>query len=410
MDPRPGLAGPPGPNLRPVVGAFLVFGAFWGSWAVAAVDIERFLGVGHAVFGLLLSAAVVAAALANAVGGAGAERWGTRLALSRSLAAWSLLVFGLSELDHPVAFAVVFVASLAAGGAIDVVMNVAATAALGEHPGRLLRFHALFNAGAVIGAAVTGLLGRIGVSWRWTWLGIAATAAVLGVLIHRSELPAGERGARHSVGQSLATLRRSRLVGLAVVFAGAALVEGGIGTWGVLALRSRLAAGILVGAGAYVVGQALATAARAGLGTVAAPGRSSLELGGRGAGAGAALAAAGLALEAWSGSPLLAGAGLAAAAVGVSVCWPLLLALAGGQLERPGLVVGGVTTAGYLGMLAGPPLVGWAAGALGLRAGLLVLAAVSLAVALGAVRVRAPDSPAREGSGAFSLGANPGAG
>ena len=154
------------------------------------------------------------------------------------------------------------------------------------------------------------------------------------------------------------------------IFAGAALVEGGIDTWGVLFLRSRLAAGILVGAGAYVVGQSLATVARTSLS------RPAEAVGGaRGATIGAALAGAGLALEAAAPSAALGAAGLALAAIGISTCWPLLLAEAGRGSDRPGVIVGGVTAAGYIGFVAGPPVVGWIAGTWGLRAGIGALRA-----------------------------------
>ena len=40
----------------------------------------------------------------------------------------------------------------------------------------------------------------------------------------------------------------------------AEITEGGVDTWGVLYLRNHLATGVLLGAGAYVVGQAVAAA------------------------------------------------------------------------------------------------------------------------------------------------------
>ncbi|MBV8691596.1 MAG: hypothetical protein JOY57_08070, partial [Actinobacteria bacterium] len=60
-------------SLRPVAVAFVVFGAFWGSWAIAAIDVERFLGMSHAGLGTVLAIAVVGGTVANAVGGTLAE-------------------------------------------------------------------------------------------------------------------------------------------------------------------------------------------------------------------------------------------------------------------------------------------------------------------------------------------------
>jgi MFS family permease len=154
------------------------------------------------------------------------------------------------------------------------------------------------------------------------------------------------------------------------------MVEGGIDTWGVLVLRQRLGTTVLVGAGAYVTGQAVATAARIVLGPAAGA------LGAvRGLAIGGGLAAAGLVLvalaPAWG-----AAAGLAVAAAGISVCWPLLLSRASAGQERPAAVVGGVTAIGYLGFVVGPPLVGALAGIVGLRPAILSLAAAAAVVAV----------------------------
>jgi len=265
--------------------AFAVFGTFWGSWAVAAIDVERFLRVSHAGLGTVLALAVVGGTVANAVGGTLAERHGTRAALSTCLVAWAVSLGVLSVMEPRVAFIAVFVVSVAIGGGVDVVMNVAASAAMVDAPGRLLRFHALFNAGAVAGAGATALLTHSGVSWRAVWAGIAVSALVLAFAVARTDLPAGEPGEHVSIRDGLAALSRAGLIRLAVVFALAAMVEGGIDTWGVLFLRSRLAIGVLAGAAAYVAGQALATTARASAGGMARGIHS-----GRGASLGALLA------------------------------------------------------------------------------------------------------------------------
>ncbi len=57
-------------------------------------------------------------------------------------------------------------------------------------------------------------------------------------------------------------------------FAATAVVEGGIDTWGVLYLRTRLATGVLVGAGAYAAGQLIAATTRASGANVIEPARA----------------------------------------------------------------------------------------------------------------------------------------
>ena len=150
----------------------------------------------------------------------------------------------------------------------------------------------------------------------------------------------------------------------------------------------HLGLAVAAGAGAYVVGQALATTARATLGWTAEHVGER-----RGAQLGLALAGVGLLVEATATSSWLAAAGLGAAAVGAAVYWPLLLAFASRGGDRPGLVVGGLSAAGYVGFLAGPPVVGWVAQATDLRWGLALLGLASLVGAPfgclpGVVRIR----------------------
>ena len=79
--------------------------------------------------------------------------------------------------------------------------------------------------------------------------------------------------------------------------------------------------------------------------------------------------------------------------LGISVVWPLLLADVNNEARHPALAIGGVTACGYLGMVAGPPLVGLVSSAFGLRTGLMVLAAIAMFVALTPAHVRARSGP-----------------
>lgn len=366
------------PRLWPIALCFAWLGLFWGSWAVATLDIERFVGVGIAGFGAVISVALVGGAGANLIAGPLVERWGTGPALARAMALSGVLILVLAVITSRVAFVAVFAVAVAATGLTDVAMNVGATAALGSRPGHLARFHALFNVGVIAGALTTAPLIAAGLSWRWAWGLDASIALALAVIAARVPLPAGAAGERFNPLGGLLILWREGLIGLALVFAASALAEGGIDTWGVLFLRSQLALSVLVGSGAYVIGHSLATMARAVIG----PGAGGLGAS-RGAALGGAVASLGLALEATSTTPILSAAGLAVAVIGVSLCWPLLLAVSSRASERPGLVVGGLSTAGYLGLLVGPSIVGALSAGLGLRTGLWALATFALMPAAG---------------------------
>ena len=188
-------------------------------------------------FGLLLAVALIGASAANVIGGPLTERWGTERALSRSLVVWGALLIVAGALRSTPSFAVALIVMVSAGGALDVVMNIVSAAAFAARPGRLVRFHGLFNAGAAVGALATGLMLHAGVSWRWLGPVVGVAAITLGMATRRATLPAGDAGDHHSMIDSLRAIRREHLVVLSIAFAVSAMIEGGVSTWGVLHLR-----------------------------------------------------------------------------------------------------------------------------------------------------------------------------
>ena len=392
-----------GQTLRPVRATFVAFGIFWGTWAVAATDIEHSLHLSAGRLGLLLSVSIGAGGTAAAASGGLAERWGTARFLSRTLAGWGVTCLVAAAVARGTPFVLTFVVTMMTAGLVDMAMNAAAAAGVAGDAGRMMRFHALFNSGALIGAAAAGGLLRAGMSWRWAWAAVGVgglvlsgrtrTASLPGAVDHRGAGP-GDRTTGGGAGwlRSMAAIRSQHLVVLALVFAITAMVEGGIDTWGVLYLRTHLAAGVLLGAGAYCMGQAIAVSTRGGAG-----GRIG-RVGPRwGLVVGAAVAAAGLAIEAGSDHAVTAAIGLALAAGGISLCWPLVMAVASsvalastaprspgpgaapaaGDAVSPAALVGALTATGYAGWVAGPALVGWVADTAGLSTGLFLLSGLA---------------------------------
>jgi MFS family permease len=376
--------------LLPIGGSFIVFGMFWGSWAVATADIRTTYRMSDAQLGSLLAVAVSVSGIVGAIVGNRAERWGAVPTLVRSLLVWAALLALAGAARTRTEFIVAFVAAMAAGGCVDMTMNAASAARLGQSPGRLVRFHGIFNVGALLGAVAVGLLVQSQVSWRWAWPMVAVVALPVAAWVHfRGSDP--ERIADDPVGpehhiisgrsqlsflRSLGQLRADGLMVLLVVFAAAEIVEGGVDTWGVLYLRTHLAVTALVGATAYGLGQAIAILTR-GLG---GPGLG--RIGPRlGVIAGAVVACAGLSLEALAGTRLLAGVGLALAAGGSAVFWPLLMAHVSTVASRPTATVSAFTAAGYLGWVAGAPIIGLLADTWGLGVGLGVIAGLAGLVA-----------------------------
>ena len=375
-----------------MVATFVTFGLFWGSWAVMVFNIQHTFALSDSELGLVLALAIAVAGASSAVMAHLANRVGARRLLWIALLTWSVLLVVMSTVHQRWAFVGALVLVEIAGGSIDTAMNAEASHRLMGNPAGLVRFHALFNVGAIVGAAGAGVALHAGVSWRWIWPGVAVAALVVGVwtLTTDSGRAIGEPGRAHAERvRPVQRMRRDGLLVLLAVFALAEVTEGGVDTWGVLYLRNHLATGVLLGAGAYVVGQVVAATTR-GAGSVLV-GRLTAR---RGLLVGGCVAGGGILLESLSPLSGAAALGLALGAGGASLFWPLVMSNVSRLASQVVSAVGTFTAAGYIGWVAGAPIVGWVSQAYGPQRGLQLLAAAAFAVAIvsfvGSERSRQP--------------------
>jgi MFS family permease len=367
--------------MGPVVAAFITFGLFWGSWAVMVFNIQHTFALSDAELGFVLALAIALAGASSAVMAHVTNRVGARRLLWTALLAWSGLLVVMSTVHQKWAFVGALVLVEIAGGSIDTAMNAEASHRLNGRPAALVRFHALFNGGAILGAAAAGIVLHAGVSWRVIWPGVAVVALVIGLwTLSRQpgrvpEDPSASPPAGAHV-HPVQRIRRDGLLLLLAVFALAEVTEGGVDTWGVLYLRNHLATGVLLGAGAYVVGQVVAATTRAAgstlIGRLSA--RHALLVGG-------CIAGGGILLESLSPLSSTAALGLALGAGGASLFWPLVMSNVSRLASQVVSAVGTFTAAGYIGWVAGAPVVGWVSQTYGPQHGLQVLAVAALAVA-----------------------------
>lgn len=361
-----------------MVAAFITFGLFWGSWAVMLFNIQHAFSLSDSAVGVLLAVAVAVAGASSAVMAHLADRVGARRLLWIALLAWSVLLVLMAATRQRSLFTVALVLVEIAGGSIDTAMNAEASHRLVGNPAGLVRFHALFNAGALLGAASAGILIHLGLSWRWVWPGIAVVALAVGVWACRTD-----PGTAMALAGTPATvhpwrrLRQEGLLMLLAVFALAEVTEGGVDTWGVLYLRNHLATGVLLGAGAYVVGQTVAAATRGAGGALL--GRLSTR---RALVVGGCVAGGGILLESLSPLPGMAAIGLALGAGGASLFWPLVMSTVSRLASQVVSAVGTFTAAGYIGWVAGAPVVGWISQTYGPDRGLQLLAVAAFMVAV----------------------------
>jgi MFS family permease len=387
----------------PIVAAFATFGLFWGSWAVMLFNIQHAFKLSDSLTGVLLAVAVAVAGVSSAVMAHLADRVGARRLLWIALFSWCALLVILSVTQSRWEFAAALILVEIAGGSIDTAMNAEASHRLMGQPGALVRFHALFNTGALAGAALAGLIIHAGISFRWVWPGIAVAGGAVGVWALLTDSGTAMDGGVGGVGVGVGVaggvvggsssgnvdtesnapdhpyrrLRHEGLLVLLAVFALAEVTEGGVDTWGVLYLRNlHLTSGVLLGAGAYVIGQSVAATTRGAGGMLL--GRLSAR---RGLIVGGCVAGGGILLESLSPHPLVAGIGLAMGTGGASLFWPLVMNAVSGQASRVVSAVGTFTAAGYIGWVAGAPVVGWVSQTYGAARGLEVLAVAAFGVA-----------------------------
>jgi HAD superfamily hydrolase (TIGR01509 family) len=349
-------------------------GLLIGSWAARIPAVQRHADLTNARLGLALFAASVGALVAMPAAGWLCGRIGSRGVTVVSLlgGAGSLflasLAGGLGELA----------AALFGFGAGFGSINVAANAqglALERLYGRpiLSSFHAAFSSGGLAGAALGALAAGVGIGPRAHFGTLALVLAVFGLVARPQLLP------READERAVTLVRPPRIL---LVLGAAAfctmLAEGAAADWSAVYLsRSLGAAAALAALGYTAFSLAMVVSRTVGDRLNVRLGPVSLVRGG------GLVAAAGLAVALVDGSTAAALAGFAAMGAGLGVVVPVLFRAAGSTPGvSAGVAVAAVSTIGWFGFLAGPPAIGFAAGAVGLRSalGLVVLATVLLAL------------------------------
>jgi MFS family permease len=364
---------------------FLVHGLVVSTWVSRIPAVQAKLGLTNGVLGATLLGTACGSVLAIPPCGWLVARFG-----SRKVTAWSTLGFCFSLI--PISFAS-NAAELAAalfvfgamGGAMDVAMNVQGVEiekGLGKPT--MSRFHAMFSIGGMAGAGWGGALAARGVGPP-VHFAVAASlySALAGVFVAGMIALSPRAVARQAHRLPLAKIPAGLLAASAIAFC-MLLCEGAMADWTAVYLRQTLAAGQGTAAAGYSVFSAAMAVFRL-LGDAI-----TLRLGNaRTARFGSLLAAGGVFCAISAPSARWALPGFAAAGAGFSVMVPLAFG-AGGRIEgvNPGAGVATVTGLGYIGFLIGPPLIGFTAQALTLRAalGIVVLFCLAAAALAGWVR------------------------
>ena len=335
---------------------FAVNGFALGMWVVHIPVIERATGISHATLGGLLLVLGGSAFVGMQVAGPLVDRFGHRIVLPSAGMLISVSLIGPGLATNWWTLAITLALFGFGNGAIDVAMNAHAAAVerVYERP-IMAAFHAMFSIGgagaAVVGAAVLGA--GLAPSTSLTGCAIVCAAAVLisGRFVIAIPAPAEGTEEEQAVRQP-APMRLVWLLG-ALAFA-LFLAEGIANDWAALQLKDVLGTSASTAALAYGAFSVTMTAGR-----FAADRVTQLVGPATVVRYGAALAALGLITASASPWVVLAIAGWAVFGLGLSGCVPQLFTAAGNLDTRAsGALMAKVVGLGYVGLLAGPAVIG----------------------------------------------------
>jgi MFS family permease len=375
-----------------ILAVFVVLGSAEGTWAARIPAVKAGLHLTPGQLGLALLGPALGCVLAMpAVGAILAS-----VAPRRVVQAGLLLVAGLLPVTTLVPSTwqlfIVLTGWGAGIGMVDVAMNTEAAAVQDQLGRRVMsRFHAAYSVGGLAGAGLGSIAAAADISARTTFIIAASTIAVVGL---GSAQAFAARPAPHAAGQGTSRSRWPRwswaLLALGAMSFASFLGEGSAANWSAVYLHSSLGASpALAAIGFTVFSAAMAGGRLSGdwLANRAGPVRLvRLSAGVAAVGFGGAL----LVGHIWSGL-----AGFALLGGGLSVIVPLAFTGAA-SLGQPGPNLAFTTSVGYLGSLAGPPIIGGLAELTSLPVALGFVAVLSGTIVLmaGTVRPRPAASAA----------------
>ncbi|MCW7537575.1 MFS transporter [Aquabacterium sp. A7-Y] len=361
---------------------FFCAGFLFATWGVHVPTVRAHYEIGEGALGIAMLTAGIGALLGLSQAGRLVGRYGPKaLAAVCGLSSALAIALLLSFPSYPALLGV-----MALFGVMSSVFDVAINAEASElerREGRALMsgFHALFSLGGMAGAGLGSLLMGQQVAAQTHLVGAALlSAAAMGLACLQMLPPEGgpAKASRFS-------LPRGSLLLLGVLAALGLIAEGAMYDWSVLYLQKELGSPQDISALAYASFSGAMAAARFAGDRVrerfaAAP----LMF------CSAALAALSMAVVLVSGHEIVALIGFALVGVGLGNVVPVLFSAAArvpGTTPAHGIAA--VSSVGYLGFMAGPPLIGMLAQGTSLTAALFVVVVFSAVLAAGSRRALA---------------------
>ena len=351
---------------------FFLCGLTGSSWISRIPEVQAKLGLENGALGLALLSSTVGAVVAMPLAGLGVAHFGSqRMSRAIALLVCFALPFPAFATSLPALMLGLF-AFGAAGGSLGVAMNSQAVLVERRSSRPIMSsFHAAFSVGGLCGAGLGSLLAGVGAAPS-VHLGAIALLALTALSFVWRLLPNDDQ-VQVAKARFALRLPNRTLLALGVLSLCGMIGEGAVADWSGVYLRSELHAGAGLAASGYTA-FSFAMA-----GTRAFGDRLSARLGAvRLLRASGALAVLGLLITLTSHQASAALFGFACIGAGFAGVIPTIFSAAGRVPGvSPAYALATVTTLGYAGFLAGPPSIGFASEALGLRGALAILLATS---------------------------------
>ena len=364
---------------------FFVAGVLFASFGVHVPTIKQHYGLGEQALAIAMLAAGVGAVATLTQAGRWVGKLGARrAALLSGLATALCLGLLLSSQAYALLLAVMVVFGVGTS-LFDVSINAAASE-LEQRAGRSLMsgFHGMFSLGGMVGAGLGSFLLSHEVAGATHLVGMAVLggAAIVGggMAMLRTIAGSDEKGGFE--------LPRGILALLGVLGALGLIAEGAMYDWSVLYMKQELSSEASFAALAYASFSAAMAAARFGGDWVRERVSPAVLMSGS-----AALAAASMAAVLLIGHPVVALVGFALVGLGFANVVPVLFSAAAKVDANPAHGIAVVASVGYLGMMAGPPLIGIIAEHASLTLGLATVSLFAGILAVAAPRALRPAAP-----------------
>ncbi|MFC9892177.1 MFS transporter [Nocardia sp. NPDC127579] len=361
------LASTVGPRLRraraAVFAVFALNGFLLALWVVHIPVITDRTGVAKSTLGTFILMLAGAGIVGMRIAGPLADRFGSRTLVGAAAAITSLTVLGPGLATGPVALAIGLACFGFGNGALDVSMNTQAVHVERAYGRPIMSaFHALFSGGGFLGSVLGAAAQRADWDVRLT-LGLAAvvclglTAALLPLLL-RDTRAVAEAVQVDEVSEPTAprmSRRTRKVLALGLIAFVLLLCEGAAADWSALQVREHLDADEATAALAFAAFSFTMTAGRFATDRIAGVfGRVAVVR------YGSLICAFGLGLiivSPWAATTLF---GWALCGIGLSGGIPQIFTAAGNLGSRTAATdMSRVFGLGYLGLLAGPAVIGW---------------------------------------------------